>query len=152
MKMMAKGSTNIPRKKEIAIIAMTTSQGFIPSPIIISVMKTVPPALANTAAKAIAPKKIHIVKPVILKVWMVVSLISFQLSRRWIAQAIRTATTPSEPASVGVAIPAKIDPKTASIIRIGKITVLREVTFSFRVNFWGWGGHNLGLSQALIPI
>ncbi len=55
MKIMAKGSTNIPRRKEIPIMVMRISQRFIPSPRIKSLMKTAPPALAYTALKHMAP-------------------------------------------------------------------------------------------------
>ena len=57
----------------------------------------------------------------------------------------RTAVTPSAPASVGVATPKKIDPRTARIMANGRMTVLRETNFSFRVNFSGWTGHSFGL-------
>jgi hypothetical protein len=44
-----------------------------------------------------------------------------------------------------VAIPKKIDPRTARIMAKGRMTVLRETNFSFTVNFSGWLGHSCGL-------
>ena len=120
-------SMNIPIRKTMPIIIISTSQRFRPEPTSTSATTSPPPMDRNTVEKNLPPINSIITMEVVFMVAKADSRITVQLNLRLKIARINAPSAPSAAASVGVATPARIVPITARINAIGGMS-------DFRVN------------------
>ena len=150
--MMEVGSRKHPKIITIRHMTVKIIQGLTWSPTIVSWTKSIPPKPLYVVLKDAAPNAIHIIILVSLKVAYTASLIIRQLNERFTIVLRITPTAPMADASVGVANPKKIDPRTPPIIIKGNIIFLLKTIFSLNVNLREWAGHDSGWTKPFIII
>ena len=111
----------------------------------------------NTSPRVVAPTRIMKTMQVRLVVPFMTSIRVFRLSFPCMAVRSVAPTAPTAAASVGEAIPAKIDPNTAIIRNKGGIrafiTLLRISALEMLSRYsWGIGGAHSGLTVAIMDM
>ena len=110
-----------------------------------------PPIIRNTTEKTEAPSRITKTMLVIVAVATIVSLSTPKDRRQRNAARIMAPTAPTDAASVGVAMPPRIDPNTAKISARGGTSATKTSRSSFDFSSAGTGvaGQDLGSVAAL---
>ena len=127
-----------PRTIRTASIKPKIKAGFL-KPRRRSYIKSWPPVRKKMLVKQAAPKRIHMIIPLMPMDRTAASLSMDQLSRRLISALTKAPATPTAAASVGEAIPEKMVPKTAPTTAMGRISPLARTISSLKGTLFSLG-------------
>ena len=151
IKMISKVSRMKPKKNMMIITTATAAKGPPGRLLRNSCTRLSPPIMRNTMEKTEAPNRMTKTMLVIVAVAIIVSRRMRKDRRQRMAASTIAPTAPTEAASVGVAMPPRIEPSTARISKSGGIRATKKSRTSWLFSSAGTGvaGQEAGAVAAL---